>query len=336
MNNATLEKITVELKNELIGQKFGRIFSLKKLQFAIDFRLHDSKFLFISLEPSAPRIYFIKRKLKELEKESKNPSQFVLFLRKRLSNAELKSVEKFDNERIIKFGFTARNDLGQIEVYSLIVQLTGRSANLFLLDKNDFILDSLRENSGEGQQIANKFSPPDRPENLQTAESAFSQNDFKTLSEALDFHYLEIEAEKEFQSKAKSAESKINAEIKKREKLVKKLKQDLENHGEAEKWKRFGDLILANLANAERRENKIIVTDYFDENLPEIEIEAAENISLTEAAEKYFKRYTKARNAKEEISKRLLILDSELEKLLAEKACDRNSDYRKKCGVFQF
>ena len=285
MNNATLEKITVELKTELIGQRFGRIFSLKKLQFAIDFRLHDSKFLFISLEPSAPRIYFIKRKLKELEKESKNPSQFVLFLRKRLSNAELKSVEKFDNERIIKFGFTARNDLGQIEVYSLIVQLTGRSANLFLLDKNDFILDSLRENSGDGQQIASKFSPPERPEHLQRPEESFLQNDFQTLSEALDFHYLEIEAEKEFKSKAKSAESKINAEIKKREKLVKKLKQDLENHGDADKWKLFGDLILANLANAERRENKIVVTDYFDEDLPEIEIEAAENLSLTEAAE---------------------------------------------------
>ena len=37
MNNATLEKITAELKNELIGQKFGKIFSLKKLQFALIF-----------------------------------------------------------------------------------------------------------------------------------------------------------------------------------------------------------------------------------------------------------------------------------------------------------
>ena len=336
MNNATLEKITVELKKELINQKFGRIFSQKKLQFAIDFRLHDSKFLFISLEPFAPRIYLIKRKLKELEKESKNPSQFVLFLRKRLSNAELKSVEKFDNERILKFLCSARNDLGQVEIYSLIVQLTGRSANLFLLDKNGFILDSLRENSGEGQQIANRFSPPEKPHQLQNPETSFPQEDFKTLSEALDFHYLEIEAEKDFQAKAKSAESKIKAEIKKREKLVKKLDQDLENHGEAEKWKRFGDLILANLANAERRENKIIVTDYFDENLAKIEIEAEENLSFTEAAEKYFKRYTKARNAKEEISKRLLILNTELEKLFAEKYMIETAIAEKNSEFFNF
>ncbi|MGI9055334.1 MAG: Rqc2 family fibronectin-binding protein [Pyrinomonadaceae bacterium] len=336
MNNTTLEKITVELKNELIGQRFGRIFSLKKLQLAIDFRLNDSKFLFISLEPSAPRTYFIRRKLKELEKESKNPSRFVLFLRKRLSNAELKTVEKFENERIIKFVLSARTDLGQIEIYALIVQLTGRSANLFLLDKNDFILDSLRENSGAGQQIANKFSPPDRPENLQTNEKTFPQNDFETLSEALTFHYQKLDAEKDFQTKAKSAQSKINAEIKKREKLVKKLKQDLENHGDAEKWKRFGDLILANLANAERREDKIIVTDYFDENLPQIEIQAEENLSLTKVSEKYFKRYTKARNAKTEISKRLSMLNTELEKLLDEKAEIETAIAEKNAVFFNF
>ncbi len=93
----------------------------------------------------------------------------------------------------------------------------------------------------------------------------------------------------------------------------------MENHGDADNWKRFGDLILANLANAERRAGKIIVTDYFDENLPQIEIETEENLSFTEAAEKYFKRYTKARNAKEEISKRLSITNAELEQFANEK-----------------
>jgi predicted ribosome quality control (RQC) complex YloA/Tae2 family protein len=58
-----------------------------------------------------------------------------------------------------------------------------------------------------------------------------------------------------------------------------------------------------------------LVVDYFDENTPTIEIEADENDSLTEAAEKFFRRYTKARNAKEEISKRSAILESEISNL---------------------
>ncbi|CAN5865214.1 hypothetical protein BH20ACI4_BH20ACI4_24620 [soil metagenome] len=322
MNNATLEKITEEIEKELIGQKFGRIFNLSKLQFVIDFRLYESKFLFFSLEAFAPRIYFIRRKLKEIEKQSNNPTAFVLFLRKRLSNSVLQRVEKFPGERILQFQLNTRNELGQPQTYFLTIQLTGRSANLFLLDANKNILDSLRDNSGEGQQIADRYAPPARPENARFTpinEEIFPLSDFKTLSEALDIYHQKLEAEKIFQTKAKSAEAKIKQEIKKREKLVKKLKEDLAHHGDAEKWKRFGDLILANLAIAERSENKIIVTDYFDENLPKVEIEADANLSLTEASEKFFKRYTKARNANEEISKRLEIVESEMEKLNEEK-----------------
>ncbi len=339
MNNATLEKITGEIKNELTGQKFGRIFNLTKLQFVIDFRLHESKFLFFSLEPSAPRIFFIKRKLKEIEKQSLNPSPFVLFLRKRLSNAVLQTVEKFPGERILQLELNTRNELGQAEKYFLSIQLTGRSANLFLLDENKIILDSLRENSGEGQEIADRYAPPIRPQNkpnIQLEEEILPHSDFASLSEALDEYFQKIEAEKLFQTKAKSAEAKIKQEIKKRENLVKKLNADLANHGDAENWKRFGDLILANLGNAERRGDRIIVTDYFDENLPQIEIEAEENLSLTESAEKNFKRYTKARNANEEISKRLKIVESELEKLNEEKEEIEDAIERKDEDFFGF
>lgn len=321
MNEITLEQIRRELETFLTGQKFGKIFSLARLAIAVDFRLPDSQFLFISLEPGAPRIYLIKRRLRDLEKESGNPNPFVLFLKKRLSNAVLDSIEKIENERILIFRFTARTELGETEKYSLAAQLTGRSANLFLLDKNGFILDKLRETFGEGQEIGGKYSAPFREEEKRrrAVEESFPIGNFPTLSEALDNFYLEKESEKLFQSRAKSAENKIKQEIAKREKLVKKLKQDLENHGDAEKWKRAGDLILANLADAVMVDGKLLVVDYFDENVPTVEIEIDENDSLTGAAEKFFRRYTKARNAKEEISKRLEILESEISDLKLQK-----------------
>ena len=320
MNNATLEKICEELADRLNGQKFGRIFPLSRLQAAIDFRLPDSQYLFVGVEPTSPRIYLIKRRLRDLEKQSINPPPFALFLRKRLANAVLQNIEKFAGERILRFAFAAQTEIGEAETYSLIVQLTGRSANLFLLDERDFILDSLRENFGEGQEIASKFAPPFREaETRKNGEEIFPHDEFPTLSEAMDFHYQAIEAEKRFQSRAKSAESRLNQEIKKREKLLRKLNQDLQNHGDAEKWKRFGDLLLANLSTAVREGETILVVDYFDENLSTIEIQAEENLSLTEAAEKFFKRYTKARNAGQEISKRLEILQSEISDLKSQK-----------------
>lgn len=321
MNNKTLEQICAELETVLIGQKFGKIFNLSRLSLAVDFRLNESLFLFISVEPANPRIYLIKRRLRDLEKQSGNPPSFVLFLKKRLSNSVLQSIKKIENERILILDFSGQNELGQTEKYSLVGQFTGRSANLFLLDKNGFILDKLRETFGTGQEIGGKYSAPFReikrsePSALAggfSQNEIFSKGNFATLSEALDNFYLEQEAAKLFRDRARAAESKLNKEISKREKLVKKLNQDLANHGDAEKWKRFGDLILANLAGAAQVGDKVLVVDYFDENVPTIEIEIDENDSLTQNAEKFFRRYTKARNAKEEVSKRLAVLDAEI------------------------
>ncbi|HEX8369123.1 MAG TPA: NFACT family protein [Pyrinomonadaceae bacterium] len=350
MNEATLEAVRKELEKQLVNRPFGKIFQLSRLTFAIDFRLPEANYLFIGVEPVNPRIYLIKRKLRDLEKESVNPAPFVLFVRKRLSNAALQKITKIENERILRFEFFAQDEIEGLKKYALIAQMTGRSANIFLLDDRDFILDCLRENSGDGQEIASRYQPPKRevkseppaiagasmpeentsPINTDTrrletedqrpktkdrtpqSNEIFPKSDFSTLSEALDTHYRNLEIEKQFQSRAKSAEAKIKQEITKREKLLKKLNQDLANHGDAEKWKRYGDLILANLADAARVGDKVLVVDYFDENTPAIEIEIDENSSLTEAAEKFFKRYTKARNAKEEIAGRLKDLAAQI------------------------
>jgi predicted ribosome quality control (RQC) complex YloA/Tae2 family protein len=317
VNNRTLQKICAELEAVLIGQKFGKIFPLSRVATAIDFRLADGRYLFVSIEPAAPRLYLVKRRLRDLEKQTKNSAPFFLLLRKKLANAVLEKLSKFENERVVKFEFLAPGELGREEIYSLVVQLTGRSANLFLLDEKDFILDGARENTGDGQEIGSRYAPPVRAGDKRKPadEEIFPQREAASLSESLDDFYLAKEAEKAFQSKAQAARGKLKQETSKREKLVKKLRQDLDNHGDPAKWKRAGDLLLANLANAEREGATVLVTDFFDENVPIVEIEVDENQSLTEAAEKFFRRYTKARNALEEISKRLAVVEAELEDL---------------------
>ncbi|MDQ3041739.1 MAG: NFACT family protein [Acidobacteriota bacterium] len=314
MNEKTLEKIHAELESVLIGCKFGKIFTLAKLQLAIDFRLPDSQYFFLSVEPSAPRVYLIKRRLRDLEKQTKNQTSFVMFLRKRLANAVLESLEKLEDERVLRLAFSAKDELGQTENYTLVVQLTGRSSNLLLLDKYDFVLDACRETFGAGQEIASRYSPPVRDAETRRYSDAesFSQGEFTSLSESLDAYFTNQEAERNFQAKANAARNKLKQEISKREKLARKLNQDLEKHGDAETWKRFGDLLLANVATATRQGDVISVTDFYDEETPVVEIKVDENDSLTDAAGKFFKRYTKARNARTELSKRLEDLEAQI------------------------
>ncbi len=314
MNEKTIEAIRAELAPVLTGRKFGKIFMLAKFQMAIDFRLSDSRYLYVSVDPSALGIYLIERRVRDLEKQSKNSTAFVMFLRKRLANAVLETIEKLTDERVLRLVFLAADELGEAENYALIVQLTGRSANLFLLDKNDFILDSCRETFGAGQEIASRYAPPFRDAETRRRGDAesFSQGEYASLSESLDAHFTNLEAERIFLAKANAARSKLKTEISKREKLVGKLNQDLENHGDAAVWKRFGDLLLANVATATRQGDVILVTDFYDENTPIVEVKVDENDSLTEAAEKFFKRYTKARNAQAELSKRLEDLEFQI------------------------
>ena len=314
MNAYTLEKIRAELESVLLGRTVGKIFQLSRFELAIDFRLADSRYLFISFEPADPRIYLIRRRLKDLDRSSGNPSPFSLSVRKRLSVASVDSVRRLPDERVLDFELSVTDEFGESRRYHLIAQLTGRSANLFLLDANRAIIDAARETSRDGQAVGEIYSLTSTGESTQQIEkkSDIAIAETESPSETLDTFYLEQKAEQRFQSLAKAARNKINTEAAKRKKLVGKLNADLAGHGTADKWKRLGDLLLANAANARREGGTVFVTDYYDENMAEIAVEVDENMSITEAAEKFFKKYTKARNAGEEITARLEKLKSEL------------------------
>lgn len=109
------------------------------------------------------------------------------------------------------------------------------------------------------------------------------------------------------------ARRKALADIRKHKKLIDNLRSDLEKHGEPEYWKRCGDLLLANANNARRVDDKIFVTDYFADDAPEVAIHGESNKSISELAEGYFRRYTKARNGKKVIEQRLSATESALD-----------------------
>lgn len=318
MNNNTLIAICAELDSALVGRRFGKLFPLSPLRFAVDLRIPDQRFLFISAEPGSSRIHLMKRRVKDLERASLLSGQFALGLRRRLGGATVESVQKLPGERVVKIIFSNTTELGDEESLCLVVQLTGTSANLFLLDADARILDRARSTNGEGQEPADVYVPP-KPSGNGGVEKPdpFRPIGGESLSEAVDRFYSEKEAREAFEARAAAARQRIRREISKRENLIARLAEDLRMHGDADLWKRFGDLLLANIADARRDGNVVTVVDYFDEETPTVEIEVDENDTLTEAAEKYFRRYTKARNAKGQIAGRIDAVGKEIDVLRA-------------------
>jgi predicted ribosome quality control (RQC) complex YloA/Tae2 family protein len=308
----TLKEIIEESAGLLRNRFLGKVFQLSESSFAIDFGLKGDGYLFISTDPSSPRLYLIKRSVRELEKRSVSLSHFGQALRANLGGGKLLSITKEAHERVLRLSFTVTDDLGDIATHELVAQLTGRSANLFLLDESGRITHALRAPRGEGQQIGVQYRPPTGQTKPCSEESRLTRGDFPTMSEAADGHYRQLASENEFDNLAATLSANLRKEISRRKKLKANLEKDTIAHGNPDDHKRLGDLLLGNIASAVRDGNKVKLTDYYAEGAPTIEVEIDEKTSLQDAAGEAFSRYSKSKRAVKEIGTRLLQLEREL------------------------
>src|SRR5262249_24011195 len=120
---------------------------------------------------------------------------------------------------------------------------------------------------------------------------------FSSLSEAADRYYRARDRAKAFQAEYNALRQSLFHELKKREEILNAVESDRVRYDDPERLKRYGDLILANLANARREGDKVLVIDYYDPSQPLVAIGIDENRPLQQAASDYFNRYQKARRA---------------------------------------
>lgn len=321
MNEETIARISAELDSAASGRRFGRIFQTGALGLAFDLRLPGERFLFVSCDPLESRLHLIKRKTKELEKDSRPPGPFASALRQRLGGARIESVEKVRDERAVEISLIGETEFGEETRLTLMVQLTGRSSNVFLLDSNGLVIECMRATAGDGQERGDAYRPPAGGAGRAVGRpDPFAFSETESASEAVDAFYREREATRRSRARIHVHRAKLSKEAARRKDLLEKLAGDLAGHGDPETWKREGELLLANSSNAKRSGNCFVVTDYFSDSAPEVLIGAEENESVTEAAERCFGRYAKAKRAKEQIASRMELLKREVADLEEELA----------------
>ena len=300
MDQSLIHRVVEELRSALSGQYFGKIYQLSPVSFAIDFGLRG-EFLLISVDPSNPRFYLTHRRTKDLEKQSLPLNAFGQALRNRLSGAHFINISKDPLDRIVRLTFRSDDVF-----WKLVVQLTGRTADVFLLDELNRIVAVLREQPDT--RLNQFYRPPPRP---QKERFATFKLDDGPPSAQLDKYFAEIDAAKAFDSKAKTIRAKLTKSIRQQRTLREHLHGDLVRHGDPEEHKRIGDLLLANVATAARDGNKVQISDYYAEGAPTIELEIDEKHSLQDEAKARFRQYTKAKRAADEIAERMKQIDRE-------------------------
>jgi len=438
-----LQAIAKELEPLLVGHRLGKIVQLNTTDVALDFRLRDGRWLAITTDPARLALYLTARQPKQLSDEPRTDTSFVALLKKYLGNARLIGLETLGYDRVISFNLEADDDEGQTRLRKLIVSLTGRTANLLLVE-NGRVLARLRESdekksptksheedtkervreSGKAGTNSSSLLPSVPPLNLREpsrdfvgeaagysepppptdkldpsqcsaaqlynliaaadgdiaraaqknfigftpiyarelayraklsdAESALrnllvdlfesnpvpaiyaspeleklkqeiglnefsltlspielkhlfalDQTLFVTVNETADAYFALLNDRRRFQAGKQKLVSQLSAKLKKQRTLVANLERELAGFASGEKHQRWGELLLANLHQAEKTENGFAVMDFYDEAQATIIIPTADKATAQDAAEHYFKLARKAKNGQAAISARL-------------------------------
>ena len=139
------------------------------------------------------------------------------------------------------------------------------------------------------------------------------RTDFASLSECVEFFFSNREASNLVRQKAMPLQKSVQAALSKALLKKKKLSEDLLNAENSDKYRLYGELLTANIHAARPGARKVTVTNYYDGSL--IDIPLDEKLGASANAQRYFKKYSKARTAIHEKQAQLEENDRDIEYL---------------------
>lgn len=131
-----------ELKEQLLTGRISKIHQPYENEVVLVIRAQgENQRLLLSAHPSYARI-----QLTEIAYTNPdNPPNFVMMLRKHLEGAILEDIHQVENDRVVHFTFSKRDELGDLQNIVLIVELMGRHSTIVLLNKQTGkILDAIK------------------------------------------------------------------------------------------------------------------------------------------------------------------------------------------------
>lgn len=131
--------------------------------------------------------------------------------------------------------------------------------------------------------------------------------EFDDIDQMMDFYFKEFLKDKELKRSIRELNKVVNNYLNKNIKKQKKLKKQLQESKNAEKYKKIGELITANIYQINKGDKKAVVQDYYSDDQKKIEIDLDPSKSPSDNAQKYFKKYNKLKKSvkhlKREIAK---------------------------------
>ena len=136
-----LKAVLEEIRPVVLGARVEKIHQPARDTVILHLRCESGRQkLLFAPNPAAPRLHLT-------TSNPENPDQppmFCMLLRKHLSGARLTDIRQMDMERMAEFIFDCTDEMGYPVQKKLIVELMGKTCNLYLVDPEGRILDCLR------------------------------------------------------------------------------------------------------------------------------------------------------------------------------------------------
>ena len=393
-----LSAVLEEIREAALGARVEKIHQPTRDTVILHLKCKDGrKKLLLAPNPAAPRLHFT-------ESSPENPAQppmFCMLLRKHLSGARLTEITQIPMERCATFTFDCIDELGDAAQKKLVVELMGRTCNLYLLGTDGRILDCLRrigldetahrpalpgmyyqvpeeiqkENPNTLESYVNLLTEPgadiladrlmdtlgglsplvcreaalfstgsvdarvtgmDIPgvsEKLRTffrehlthpapyfyalsdgtpKQFAFcplrqygTYRQAASFTELMDNFYLIRDKKDAMRQKSQTVRKTVTNLIQRLSRKLLLQEKELAATYDRERLRQLGDILTANLHLIRKGQTCVRVTDFYDENMGEIEIPLSITLSPQQNAAKFYKDYGRMKTAEKELTKQI-------------------------------
>lgn len=142
-------------------------------------------------------------------------------------------------------------------------------------------------------------------------EGAYKIEEYDSISEVID-SFFEIRSRREHMNRRSAALLKlIHNNIERCQKKIVMHKEHIRSAQDRDKYKMYGDLLTANLYRIKYGDKSVSVQNYYSESGEKIEIPLKADISPSQNAQRFYKRYNKAKTTEKFASEQLEIAENE-------------------------
>lgn len=148
---------------------------------------------------------------------------------------------------------------------------------------------------------------------------------YDSMSEVVSRFYAERDKKERMRQKSADLTKLLTNKL---ERCTKKLviqEKTLRDAKNKEKYKIYGDLVTANLYRIADGVSSVTVSNYYEPDCPEIEIELSPMLSASKNAQRYYKLYQKLKNAEVEVEKQKIACLADIEYLESTLSAVENS-----------